>query len=516
MLYFLRNFLENWDILMINILRNKSDGFFAKFLLGIIALAMAITGMIGYMGSSSSVIFSSAGVDITAPALDKEIRRQISQMEKMSGRRINTKLAVQMGILNQIISNLSLRILLDREAKDSGILVRRDRVEAMIRAYPQLQDSNGEFDYQLFNNLLQSANISENEFVTETMAEKSRELIQSSLVNTFDVPEYLVKFNYMVSNEIRNVSSVVLNSDNNVITEKPKDSDLLELYETHKTSFKTPEYRKLSYFLITQNDVRHLIRSKSKDSDAMYKKMYDVAENITDDLISGSSLNDISKKYGINHVDLPKFDLIGNGVNRRKIKDKIFTDVYINKAISMGLGDVSSIEEIGNNLLVFKVTGFEEAKQKSFKEVRNNLIDIWKMNKKEDKTLNYISSIKQNIIKNKKSLSDSAKKYGLKVSNISIKRGQMSSIPIETVNAMFMAKVGEIGIKKETKNGQYRIYMVDNVVFPEKKNYKDEKVFMKKDLHIATLEEYVYYLREKYGFSVNENNLKSFMNMYLN
>lgn len=501
---------------MINILRHKSDGFFAKFLLGLIAIAMAVTGMISYMGSSSYVIFSSGGVDITAPVLDREMKRQISQIERMSGKKINTKLAVQMGIVNQIISNLSLRLLLDREANDSGILVRRDRVEAMIRAYPQFQDRNGEFNYQLFNNLLQSANISENEFVTETMVEKSRELIQSSFMNVYSVPEYMAKFNYMMANEVRDVSSIVLKTNSYIISEKPKDAELLELYEVHKSNFKTPEYREVSYFLITPNTAKRFIKNSAHNSDLVYKKMYDIAESITDDLISGSSFEELSKKYSIKYVRLPKFDLMGNGVKKHKVKDKIFTDAYISKAMGMGFGDVSSIEEIGNDLIVFKITGFDESKQKSFEMVKNDLVDIWKMNKGEEKTLRYISSIKQDLIKKNKTLSDIAKEYGLKVSGVSIKRNQQVSIPMETVASIFMSKVGEVNVKKETSNGQYRIYIIDNVKFPEKKDYKSDMDSLKKDIRIATLEEYIYYLRSKYGFSVNEDNLKSFTNLYLN
>jgi len=500
---------------MISILRNKSESFFAKFILGIIALAMAITGMIGYMGSSSSIIFSAAGVDVTAPVLDKEMKRQIIQMEKMIGKRINMKLAIQMGILNQIISNLSLRILLDRVAKESGILVRRDRIESMIRAYPELQDSKGEFNYQLFSTLLQSSNISEDDFIIETMAEKSRELIQSSFMNISSIPEYILKFRYMTANEIRNISSVILKSDNHIITEKPSDTDLLQLYESHKVNFKTPEYRMVSYFLITSSCVKNL-KNKQKDSEFVYKQMYNVAENITDDLISGSSISETEKRYSVKAVTLPQFDLMGNDKSKHKVKDKIFTDAYINKAIGMGAGDVSSIEEINGDLLVFKVTDLKEAKQKSFNEVKSDLINIWISNKREDKTLEYISKIKQDVIKSKTSLSEAVKKYGLRVSKISIKYGDKSSVPMETINSIFNAKVGEINIKKESVSGVYRMYVIDNVQFPEKKNYTTEADILKRDLRVAMLEEYIYFLRKKYGFNVNENNLKSFINLYLN
>ena len=244
--------------------------------------------------------------------------------------------------------------------------------------------------------------------------------------------------------------------------------------------------------------------------------MYNVAENITDDLISGSSVSEIEKRYSVKAVTLPQFDLMGNDKSKHKIKDKIFTDAYINKAIGMGAGDVSSIEEVNGNLLVFKVTDLKEAKQKSFNEVKSDLINIWISNKREDKTLEYISKIKQDVIKSKTSLSEAAKKYGLRVSKISVKYGDKSSVPMETINSIFNAKVGEINIKKESVSGVYRMYVIDNVQFPEKKNYTTEADILKRDLRVAMIEEYIYFLRKKYGFNVNENNLKSFINLYLN
>ena len=87
---------------------------------------------------------------------------------------------------------------------------------------------------------------------------------------------------------------------------------------------------------------------------------------------------------------------------------------------------------------------------------------------------------------------------------------------METINSIFNAKVGEINIKKESVSGVYRMYVIDNVQFPEKKNYTTEANILKRDLRVAMLEEYIYFLRKKYGFNVNENNLKSFINLYLN
>jgi peptidyl-prolyl cis-trans isomerase D len=427
---------------------------------------MAITGMFSYMSASTSTIFSTAGQNISAQVLDQELRRQIMQMERMSNQRIDMKLAVQMGILNQVISNMSLRLLLDKVAQDSGITIRRDRIEAMIRAYPEMQDAQGNFNYQMFRAMLQASNISETDFVEETRKEKARELIQSSFMNMPNIPKFLAKFDYMANNEIRNVSSILMNAKDTILTEKPTDEELLQIYEGRKSNFKTPEYRTVSYVLITPDNVSKFKKIAKNDEANLSSAMYDVAENITDDLISGETFADIKKKYGVQTTTLPKFDLIGNGTNKKAVGDKVFTDAFIEQAKKMSKNDVSGIENSGSsNLMIFQITELEEATQKPFADVKSEIVSIWEMNKREDKTLERISEIKRNMMENKKSLTDVAKEYGLKTYSTSLKQTD-KSLPIETVQQLFASKIGTVNIKKESSVGLYRVFVIDNIDFP--------------------------------------------------
>lgn len=498
---------------MIGALRKKSEGFFVKFILGIITLGFVVVGGMSYIGSGSMVVFSAAGEKVSAPLLDQELKRQLVQMERISGQKINLKLAVQMGFVNQVISNLSFRMLLDKEAKNLGIVIRKERIEDMIRAYPELLDTAGNFSYNVFQAFLAASNITERQFIEETQKEKARDLLQSSLVNVPNVPNFLAKFNYMTNNETRNISYILIKPEQSVMVDKPTDNDLKELFETRKAFFKTPEYRYVSYVVISPDKVAANNKIDKKNSDKLYKALYDTAENIIDDLIGGESFAEINKKYGMKVVDVPKFDITGKGVKSAAVTDKVFTDAFVNKALSMSNGEVSGVEEVGENLIIFKINNVEEAKALSFDDVKNELVDIWNNQKKEQKTLERISSIKREIMEGKKSLNEVGSSYGLTVGHYEVKQGT-DSLPADTVRAVFDSKIGNVNIKKE--GSLYRVFVVDKVIYPikDKNDYEVEKDALRSEIRLATLEGYVFYLRSKYGFSVNQNNYNAFVNSY--
>ena len=217
---------------MLEKLRNSSENWATRILLFVIGASFVFWGFGGGNIASSDVALKVAGHSVSTVELEKEFKRQIAQMQSAMGPNIqfNYKQAIQMGLLDQVINNMTYRILLDEEAKNQGIYVSDDKIYEIIKNTKEFQDEKGNFSPEKFAYILDANNVSENEFVNEIANSIARELLINSVVSNIDTTN-VAKILYKQKNEERIVDVVSFKIDNERINSIPKNNELEELYK---------------------------------------------------------------------------------------------------------------------------------------------------------------------------------------------------------------------------------------------------------------------------------------------
>ena len=136
---------------MLEKIKNYSETWISKILLFAIGASFVFWGISGNMMTNSNTALKVGNKQISAIELESELKRQIAQMQMAMGNiNFNYQQAISMGLLEQVINNMTYRLLLDAEAKNQGIYVSNNKIYEIIKNTKEFQDKDGNFSAEQF------------------------------------------------------------------------------------------------------------------------------------------------------------------------------------------------------------------------------------------------------------------------------------------------------------------------------------------------------------------------------
>ncbi len=482
---------------MINEMKKLTDKTLTKIILWLICGSFVFIGFTSnfLIGDQTAIIIDKQEVDIYE--LDNELSRQMNFIKKQTGGKIIPEL--KKGLLSQVINNLVFRILLDTNIKNKGIPVSNEKIYEIVKATKEFQDDKGKFSQKLFDYILKTNGVNEPSFIAEIANQTARDLFVNTLTAYIDNSK-TAKINYKLKSEKRVFDSISLNIKNEIISNKPTDNKLQEIYKINIEKFQIPEYRQISYILVTPEIAKNYKNIKN-DEVKISKTMQDIAENIIDDIYGGISIKDIENSFHIKQTTLPFVDKDGNMKNKQKLKNSVLTQK--NRDIAFFALDekgVSDIIEDKNNLLILMVNKVEAAKPKDFKIVKNEVQNMWLQEQKEQSATNKI----QNILKEIKA-GKSIDSFNLPVNKNTTVSKQEQNYDYNFIVKLFNANKNETIVNKT--NNIWQIAILKDIIVPEIKDEKDFDKFKtseKSKFNNIVLDDYIAFLQNKYTVKINQ------------
>ncbi len=487
---------------MLAIIKNFSNGLISKIIIGLICASFIFFGISKeFFFNSDSTILKIGETKVSTEEYNEKLKKIFSSFKKNN---LNFKLdKIYKNILaNELLNNITLKILLNNYTKEKGIPVSEEKIYEIIKATKEFQDNKGNFVPEKFDYLLKINNINEQDFITDISHETSRNILTNTITSYTD-NNLITKVNYIKNNEKRIVDLVKINISKekpNLTNLKDINKELNELYKTNK--FFDPEYREISYLLITPETAKKYKNLKNINNPKIYKYMTEIAENIIDEINGENNFKFIEQKFNITKIKLPAVDVNGKTKNKKLLQNKILNkknrDIAFFALEEKGISDI--IDE-GNNIILLFIDKIHPTKQKSFEEVKDILLKIKEKNEKEAEASNKANNILNNI-KQGKSLIESIKivdKNLLIQKNLKLDKNNYS-FGNQFLEKLFNAKIKDsIFIKN---NNEYIIAIlkqIDHTNNIKDKDYNDFKLSEKTKYKNMILADYVYYLKHKYN-----------------
>ncbi len=500
---------------MIEKLRQGSETAIAKFLFGIITLSFIFFGFTNDFTGSSNIAVKVGDKSISIQELDQELRRQIAQFrEKTKIPNFNYKQALQMGLVDQIIDNMTYRILLDLETKDQGIVVSNDKIYEIIKKTVDFQDDKGNFSPEKFAYILDQNNITEQKFIDEISNDISRQILMNAITSNID-HSYISELLYKNKNEKRIFDVVSFKVENEKIATQPTDSELKEIYETNKKSFEQPEYRKISYITITPEMAMKFRNIKATDDDKIYRTMIEMGENVIDEINGGAKIDEIAKTFGISKTMLPDLNVEGKKRDGSIFKDKTFTQKYRDIAFfALDENGISDVLDNGDNVILVMVEKVFPAAPKSFENVKNEVKQIWTRNAQ-------VAQAQEKVNKISSALS-SGEKFATAIKKIDANANPLLNTETSRFNnlytsdfltKLFASEVGKTLIS-QTKDVYY-VAILRDIKIPEITDKADfEKFHTQEKTNFANMivDNYISSLYKKYGVKKNDKVIQRLFN----
>ena len=475
---------------MIQWMHSFSKHWIVTLMMGALTLAFIVWGMgleqfnIGGSGAVASV----GGTEITPVEFQRTYRNFLRNQSQRMGSEITPEMAEKMGLGQVALQQMIGRAALNNEAQKLGFVTSDAAVVGYVHSMEPFRGTLGQFDRQVFNQAINTAGYTEEQFLGEVRLDMTRDQMSQALEANFVVPLTYAQTIFQYIGEKRAAEYVLLTPEQAGTVPPPSDAVLAAYVKAHADRYSTPEYRDADYAAIAPADVTGSITVTDaqiqQDYDA-HKSTYIVPEKRDVQQIefkteaeakaarakigSGTSYEDVAAQRGL------KPDQMSLGT----LAEEELPDADRAKAIfALPLNEVSQPIKTGfGGFALVRVTKIVPGTSKLLadvkEDIRKNLIDRLAANKLVDAVNAYTEAHSTGD-----DLKAAAQKAGMKFIKLgSIDHtgqkpdGTKADVPAdeEFLPAMFKAEVGEDTDPFSTKLGAYYVAHVNGITPPKAK-----------------------------------------------
>lgn len=261
---------------MLNALRKSASTWVAKVLIGLLVLSFAVWGVNDFIGGINRTTIATVGeTAVSAERFDRALSIEISRLQRQIQQPVSLSQAVAFGIPNQVISQLVTEAALDDVSSNLNLGVSDEKLRDDITDNPAFAGPDGRFDRAFLQQILQSNNMTENQFIADQRAFSERRQIAEGVSGGANVPETLLKAIHAFRNESRDIRAIALDSGDLQQIPAPTEKDLQTYFEENKARYRAPEYRAVSLIRLTLDDVMDADAVSDDDARRIYEERQD-------------------------------------------------------------------------------------------------------------------------------------------------------------------------------------------------------------------------------------------------
>ncbi|MCW5203737.1 SurA N-terminal domain-containing protein [Desulfobulbus sp. US2] len=478
---------------MLNILRKQAQSPMIQALVLIIVIVFIFWGFGGNKNNARTAVATVNKVDISYQDYMQAYNRTADNFRQQFGGKIPPALLEQLGIQQQVLSQLIQSELLRQGGEEIGIRVSDLMVQEKIKEMEVFQE-DGRFNQQRYEDLLARNRMTPSAFEDSMKSDLrtnrvTNDLASFALVADNEIDRWLAfseeelklayvqfnaadfedkveikedevatwftanKENYRSEPKIR-LKYLAFNQSEDLELAQPGEEEIRTLYESRKDSYQQPE----------QRHARHiLLKTAEGDSEAVRTEQKKKAEKVL--LLArkeGSDFSALAKEYSEGPTKEKGGDL-GFFSNGRMVP------TFDKAVFSLQPGDISEVVETQFGYHIIKLEEIRPASTRTFEQVKDNLAVTLKKQKAKTLTFQRVTKAYEGIMR-----SGSLEKYS-EEGGAEIQTSDYfarTALPEGIINdpkfldIAFSLKQGELSSIVEIGEG-YAILFVDDIQKPE-------------------------------------------------
>ena len=240
---------------MLESIRKHTASWVVKGFLLLLVLSFAVWG-IGdiFRGGREKTVATISDIKITSSQLNREFRREMNRVQHIFENALTSEQAREMGLLDRALDRMIAETMFDLEAYDLRLLASDSLVAARIKENPAFRDRFGEFDRQIFYQLLMNNGYTEEQFTDLVRRGITRNRLTEAVTHGTIVPERLgtILFKFLKEERISDVIRVPASKMKRV--GRPNAETLTAYHEAHSRNYMSPEYRGVTAIVISPDD----------------------------------------------------------------------------------------------------------------------------------------------------------------------------------------------------------------------------------------------------------------------
>ncbi|HSC82594.1 MAG TPA: SurA N-terminal domain-containing protein [Pseudomonas sp.] len=256
---------------MLQNIRDNSQGWIAKTIIGVIVMLMALTGFdaivrsTGHSGEAAEV----NGEKITLDSLNGAVEMQRRQLIQQFGKDFDASLLDDKLLRKSALDNLIQQSLLLQGAKDAGMGFADAAVDQLILSMPLFQ-VDGKFNAERFDQMLRQQGFTRMQFRERLKQDVLISQLQAALAGSSFVTDAELQAFVRLEKQTRDFATLTLKADSKAV--ELKDEELKAYYEQHPDQFMSQEQVVLDYIELKKSAFFDQVSVKDEDLQASYKQ----------------------------------------------------------------------------------------------------------------------------------------------------------------------------------------------------------------------------------------------------
>ncbi len=240
--------------------------------MGVLIVSFGVWGIADiFKGFGQSKLAKIGSTEISIEAFRQIYNDRLQQMSRQFGRPLTQEQARLFGLDRQVLQQVVAEAALDEETRRMGLGQSDAEAMRVITSDPNFKGLNGQFDPARFQAVLRQAGFTEQRYLAEQRKLSLRRQITGTITSGLEPPKPLLDAITRFQNEQRSIDYIKLDAAQAGPIDPPSPETLAAYFEDHKVQFRAPEYRKLSFVMITPEE----IGKWSTVTDEEAKKLYD-------------------------------------------------------------------------------------------------------------------------------------------------------------------------------------------------------------------------------------------------
>ena len=292
--------------------------------MGVLILSFAVWGIADiFKGFGQSTLAKVGKTEISTDQFRQIYTDKLQQLGRQFGRPLTMEQARAFGLDRQVLQQTIAEAALDEDARRMGLAQSDAEVMRIIYNDPNFKGLGGNFDPARFQATIRQYGYTEQRYLAEQRRVGLRRQIAGTISAGLEPPKLLIDALTRFQNEQRSVDYIKLDAAQAGTIEPPSPETLTAYFDDHKTQFRAPEYRKLSFVMINPEEVGKWAEVSDEDAKKAFEQRRDrigtpekrevqqmVFPNAEEALAargritSGASFDDVAKERNLNLSDV--------------------------------------------------------------------------------------------------------------------------------------------------------------------------------------------------------------------
>ena len=424
---------------MLQTIRDKVSGWIAVAIIILLIIPFAFWGINYYFNQGGNVnVVKVNGTKINLQQY-QQAYQTVRQRWETSNKNEPLTPDQEKRLKQQTLDGLTSRELLNQLNASIGMYVGDRQVQSTIESISEFQGAKG-FDKGLYESYVSQTGMSVPAFERQLRSDMISDQTRFGLIETEFMTDKEISLVTSLINQARDIDYAVLSSSESKEKTVVSDKDVQTYYQEHNQDFRIPEQVKIAYVDLSMKKLADAVQVSDSELKSYYNtnkanygieeqrsikqifikipdkndkdtvaKAKSLADTLSSEIQSGSSMEDVVKKHGKDSgldVEITDNEFLTKGILEQPVEDAVF---------KMEEGEISKPIETDTGVYIVKLTKITGGKTTKFENVRDQVEQDYRHNHAETQFFDLADKLASLSYENPDSLEPVSKKLNLEI-----------------------------------------------------------------------------------------------------